>query len=83
MLSSVLKSRRAVRVNVEITRAFVRLRQAPTTNAELARRLTELEERMAGHDRQFVVIIQAIRELMEPPPAPNKGRIGFPPHAAG
>ena len=82
MLSSVLKSQRAVRVNVEIMRAFVRLRQALATNTELARRLGELEERMVGHDQQFVVIIRAIRDLMEPPPAPKKGRIGFEPHDA-
>ena len=79
VLSSVLKSQRAVRVNVEIMRAFVRLRRVLAVNAELARRLDELEERMVGHDQQFVVIIRAIRDLMEPPPAPKKGRIGFRP----
>ncbi|MCK4340738.1 MAG: ORF6N domain-containing protein [Phycisphaerae bacterium] len=77
MLSSVLKSKRAVRVNVEIMRAFVRLRRVLATNAELARRLDELEARVGRHDEQFIAVIQAIRELMEPPPAARKRRIGF------
>ncbi len=80
MLSSVLKSKRAVRVNVEIMRAFVRLRRVLAANAALARRLDELERRVGQHDEQFVDVIRAIRELMEPPPAPKKGRIGFRPH---
>ena len=77
MLSSVLKSKRAVRVNIEIMRAFVRLRQLLATHTELARRLDQLEARSSEHDRQFIVIIDAIRELMEPPPQKKKGRIGF------
>lgn len=77
MLSSVLRSKRAVRVNVEIMRAFVRLRRVLAVNAELARRLDELEARVGRHDEQFIAVIQAIRELMEPPPGPKKGRIGF------
>jgi hypothetical protein len=77
MLSSVLKSRRAVRVNIEIMRAFVRLRQLLAANTELARRLDELEARVGQHDEQFVAVIHAIRELMEPPPAKRTGRIGF------
>jgi len=76
MLSSVLKSRRAVRVNIAIMRAFVRLRHILATDAELARRLDELEARVGEHDEQFVAVIDAIRELMEPP-ARKKGRIGF------
>jgi hypothetical protein len=74
MLSSVLKSRRAVQVNVEIMRAFVRLRDLIGHNRELARRLDALESR---YDRQFRVVFDAIRELMTPPlPAPKR-RIGF------
>lgn len=73
MLSSVLKSRRAVQVNVEIMRAFVRLRGLLAHNAELAQRLDQLE---AKYDRQFKVVFDAIRELMAPPPA-TKRRIGF------
>lgn len=73
MLSSVLKSERAVQVNVEIMRAFVRLRGLISHNQELARRLDDLESR---YDRQFKVVFDAIRELMVPPPAPKR-RIGF------
>lgn len=77
MLSSVLRSDRAVQVNIEIMRAFVRLRQILAVNAELARRLDELEKRVGGHDDQFLNVIRAIRQLMEPPASPKKGRIGF------
>lgn len=73
MLSSVLRSRRAVRVNIEIMRAFVRLRQMFASNVEFAKKLDELETR---YDAQFRVVFQAIRELMTPPPASRK-RIGF------
>jgi len=74
MLSSVLRSERAVQVNVEIMRAFVRLRGLIAQNNELARRLDELESR---YDRQFKVVFDAIRQLMSPPPAAPKRRIGF------
>jgi hypothetical protein len=77
MLSSVLRSPRAVQVNIEIMRAFVRLRRVLAANAELAERLNELERRVEKHDEQFVHVIRAIRQLMEPPPDPPKRRIGF------
>ena len=73
MLSSVLRSRRAVQVNVEIMRAFVRLRSLIAHNSELARRLDALESK---YDRQFKVVFDAIRELMAPPASPKR-RIGF------
>ncbi len=73
MLSSVLRSERAVLVNVEIVRAFVRLRQMLATHADLARKVETLEKR---YDAQFKVVFEAIRELMAPPPADRK-RIGF------
>jgi hypothetical protein len=74
MLSSVLKSKAAVSVNVEIMRAFVRLRDMIGHNRELARRLDFLESK---YDRQFKVVFDAIRELMAPaPPTPGR-RIGF------
>ena len=75
MLSSVLNSPRAVKVNIEIMRAFVRLRQMLTTNKELARRLDELERK---YDAQFKVVFDAIRELMTPSDPPE-GSIGFRP----
>src|SRR5437867_12993190 len=74
MLSSVLNSSRAIHVNVEIMRTFVRLRQMLASNADLARRLDELEKK---YDAQFRVVFDAIRQLMIPPQAPKKGRIGF------
>ena len=77
MRSSVLRSDRAVQVNIEIMRAFVRLRRILAVNAEMARRLDELEKRVGGHDDQFVQVIRAIRQLMEPPASPKRGRIGF------
>jgi hypothetical protein len=64
MLSSVLHSSRAVRVNIEIMRAFVRLRQMLASNADLLRKLEALESK---YDAQFKVVFEAIRELMEPP----------------
>jgi chromosome condensin MukBEF ATPase and DNA-binding subunit MukB len=73
MLSSVLRSPRAVQVNVEIMRAFVRLRQLLQGNAELARKLDELEKR---YDAQFSAVFVAIRQLMAPPNTEKK-RIGF------
>ena len=72
MLSSVLRSRRAVQVNIEIMRAFVRLRQMLASHAGLARRLDALEKK---YDAQFKAVFDAMRELMSPP-APRR-RIGF------
>jgi hypothetical protein len=74
MLSSVLRSRRAVAVNIEIMRAFVRLRHMLSTHAELARKVDELEKK---YDKRFSVVFDALRALMEPPPEPKKPRIGF------
>ena len=73
MLSSVLRSAQAVKVNVEIMRAFVRLRAALADHRDLARRLDELE---AKYDLQFKVVFDAIRALMTPPEKPAR-RIGF------
>jgi len=75
MLSSVLRSPRAVQVNIEIMRAFVRLRQMLGANAELAKKLADLEKK---YDAQFRAVFDAIRELMAPPARPKK-RIGFRP----
>jgi hypothetical protein len=73
MLSSVLRGPRAVRVNIEIMRAFVRLRRMLASNADLARKLDALE---AKYDAHFEVVFQAIKDLMTPVPGPRK-RIGF------
>lgn len=73
MLSGVLRSEQAVRVNVEVMRAFVRLRRLIGQQAELALRLQDLEER---YDEQFKVVFDALRELMAPP-GDGECRIGF------
>ena len=69
MLSSVLHSPRAVQVNIEIMRAFVRLREIVATNRDLARRLDDLEKR---YDAQFKGVFEAIRHLMTSPPKPRR-----------
>jgi hypothetical protein len=73
MLSSVLRSRRAISVNIEIMRAFVKLRQMLASNVELSRRLDELESK---YDKQFRVVFDAIRQLMTTP-ARGRKEIGF------
>ncbi|RJP33505.1 MAG: ORF6N domain-containing protein [Candidatus Omnitrophota bacterium] len=73
MLSSVLNSDRAVHVNIEIMRAFVKLRQMLASNEELARKLDALEKK---YDEQFKVVFNAIWELMKPP-EPKRRQIGF------
>jgi len=75
MLSSVLNSERAIKVNIEIMRAFVRLRQILASNKKLAKRLDNLEKK---YDAKFRVVFEAIRQLMTPPePERPKKRIGF------
>jgi len=76
MLSSVLKSERAIQVNVAIMRAFVRLRQLLGSHKELAHKLEELERHLKDHDKQIQTIFSAIRQLMTQPEAPRK-KIGF------
>ena len=73
MLSSVLKSERAITVNIEIMRAFVKLRQLLASNTELARRLDELESK---YNKQFKIVFDAIRKLMATP-ARDRKEIGF------
>jgi hypothetical protein len=77
MLSSVLRSKRAARVNIQIMRVFVRLRDMLTAHKELARKLAQLEERIADHDEEIEAIFEAINRLMEPPPEGPKPKIGF------
>jgi len=74
MLSSVLNSKRAIQVNIEIMRAFVRLREILATHKDLARKLEELEKK---YDGQLRVVFEAIKQLMAPPEPPPKRRIGF------
>ena len=80
MLSSVLGSERAIAVNIEIMRAFVRMRELLSSNRELARRFAQLEARidkkLATHDEAIAAILSAIRQLMHPP-VPKRRPIGF------
>ena len=76
MLSSILNSERAVRVNIAIMRAFVKLRGVLETNRELARKFAELERRVGKHDETIDAILEAIRQLMAPPEKPRR-EIGF------
>lgn len=76
MAANVLNSPRAVEASVMVVRAFIRLRQMLISHADLAKKLKELESR---YDSQFEIVFDAIRELMEPPPAAPKGKIGFRP----
>ena len=74
MLSSVLHSDRAITVNIAIMRAFVQLREIISSNAKMARRLEQLEQK---YDTQFKVVFEAIRELMKPMETGEKRPIGF------
>jgi ORF6N domain len=78
MLSSVLRSGRAVQVNIAIMRAFVKLREILATHRELGQRLKELEGKFQQHDGQIQEVFEAIRALLAPRPDPGKRRIGFP-----
>ena len=73
MLSSVLRSKRAIQVNIAIMRAFVKLRQFAISHAELAKKIKALEKK---YDAQFRVVFEAIRQLMTPPDKPKR-KIGF------
>ncbi len=73
MLSSVLRSKRAVRVNIEIMRTFVKLRDILATHKDLARKISAMEQK---YDGQFKVVFKALRALMEPPKRKRKP-IGF------
>ncbi len=76
MLSSVLNSERAVKVNIAIMRVFVKLREILETNRELAKKFEELKRRFGRHDEEIGAILEAIRQLMAPPERPRP-EIGF------
>jgi len=80
MLSGVLRSNRAIQMNVRIMRAFIKLREFLSTNKELAQKLVELERRLDGHDATIRDIVEAIRKMMGPPfVSKPKGPVGFHP----
>ena len=77
MLSSVLKSRTAVKVNIEIMRTFTRLREILLSHKDLALKLDKLSQTVNGHERNFQVVFRAIKELVTQPPEKPKPQIGF------
>jgi hypothetical protein len=77
MLSSVLKSRQAIEMNIHIIRTFVRLRELLATHKDLAARMEKVEAKQQRHGQVLEIIIEEIKELKTPPPAPPKRRIGF------
>lgn len=79
MAATVLNSPRAVQVSVFVVRAFVQLREMLSSNKKLARKLNELERRLATHDQAITGLIEAIRQLMAPPEPKKKRPIGFAP----
>ena len=83
MAANVLNSPRAVQASVYVVRAFVRLRRMLLQNKELAAKLAELERKVGEHDVEIVALIEAIRQLMAPPPEPPRNRIGFQTEAEG
>jgi hypothetical protein len=76
MLSSVLRSQRAIAVNIAVMRAFVKLREIMATHKDLAHKIEALERKYAAHDEEIQVIFKAIKKLLEPPTRPKR-RIGF------
>ena len=77
MAASVLNSAKAIEVSVFVVRAFVQLRQTIAGHKELARKLAQLERKLSDHDDQIQVLVEAIKQLMDPKPPPKKRRIGF------
>jgi phage regulator Rha-like protein len=82
MAASVLNSPRAVEMSIFVVRAFVRMREARATSQQIAAKLSELEQKLERHDTEIQTLIDAIKELMDPP-APVQGKIGFAVPSAG
>lgn len=81
MLSSVLNSAKAIKLNVEIMRAFVRLRRLLATPGELIAQIQKLAETVYVHDDQIRAITNVINKMLQPPPEPPRGKFGFHPPA--
>jgi hypothetical protein len=77
MAASVLNSSKATEVSVFVVRAFVQLREMIAGHKELARKISKLERKLGNHDEQIMVLIEAIKQLMDPKPLPKTRRIGF------
>lgn len=79
MVSSVLNNRCAVQVNIQIIRTFVKLRKLMISHKDLAQKIETLERKFKEHDKNFVIVFEAIKKLLDPPENP-KEPIGFRPH---
>ena len=77
MAAGVLNSPKAVEVSVFVVRAFVLLRETIAGHKELARKISRLEKKLGDHDEQIMVLVEAIKQLMDPKPPPKTTRIGF------
>ena len=77
MLSSVLNSKRAIAVNIQIMRIFVQLKDLMISHRDLAYKIEGLERKFKEHGKKFVLVFKAIRQLMAPPPEKPKGKMGF------
>ncbi|OGV35751.1 MAG: hypothetical protein A2X48_15415 [Lentisphaerae bacterium GWF2_49_21] len=77
MLSGILRSKRAVATNIQIMRAFVRMREMLETNAKLAVKLKELETKLDMTDKKVIAIMEVLRNHLRQPPPPAKRKIGF------
>jgi len=77
MAASVLNSPKAIEVSIFVVRAFVQLREMIAGHKELARKISKLERKLGNHDEQIMVLIEAIKQLMDPKPLPKTRRIGF------
>jgi hypothetical protein len=77
MLSSVLHSREAALINIQIIGAFVAMREALALHKDLAAKLEQLERRLEAHDTEINALFEALKQLMMPPNPPRKGRLGF------
>ena len=77
MAATVLKSSRAIKVSVHVVRAFVQMREALLVHKEIGKRLDDLERRVGTHDHSIGQILDAIRQLTQPPEMPRRRRIGF------
>lgn len=76
MLSGILRSERAIAVNIEIMRVFVELRRVASSYAVIEKRLEQIERKLGGHDEQLIQIFKTLRQLISPPPRP-KQPVGF------
>lgn len=77
MAASMLNSKTAIEMSIFLVRAFVKLRETISQHKELARKINQLEHKLTDHDGQIQILIQAIRQLINPDPPPKKRRIGF------